>query len=469
MASEKINFTKASLAAIVPPATGRTYLRDAQARFLIIDIQSSGSKTFQVYRKVNGVPKRIALGKFNSVLSESRDFPAGTDPLALIGNAPELNVRMARKLADAVNASLDKGMNPAQHAREVRQRHNNELTLRQAFDRYYSDHLIAHDKRSASLLKDDFARYLGSVPPGQKKPRGQEKVKSIGAVDWEGRKLPSISQADVRKMLLSMKDGTGARTANRVLALLRSIYNKMIDWKLYTGDNPCAGIVKFNEISRDRFVTGNELPRFMAALNKVNHPDFTDYVLLSLYTGMRRANVLALRWQDLNFDAGIITVPSEVSKNGAPLTVPITTATRTILERRKASVKIDAAGVEDSPYVFAATSATGHMSPPNKRWKALLVDAGITDLRLHDLRRSLASWAAMGGASLPIIGKMLGHSSSESTSVYARLQLDPVALAMESATAAMLAKAAPAVDFSALPPSNVPAADCETDSSSDDL
>jgi integrase len=439
MANEKINFTRTALGSVAIPTTGRVYIRDERARFLIVDVQSSGTKTFQVYRKVNGKPTRITLGKFNPDFPESKVFPTGTDPLALIGNASELNVKMARMLTEAVNASLDRGVDPAAHARDQRQKQNSVLTLRQAFDLYSKDHLIPHAKRTANDLCNDFDRYLGKVASGQKKPRGKEKVKSPGAVDWETRKLTSISQADVRSMMMSIQDGVGSRTANKVYVLLNSIYNKMLDWKLFAGDNPCDGIDKFKEVSRDRFVTGDEIPRFMKALNEINHPDFTDYVLLSLYTGMRRANVLALRWQDLNFDAGIITVPSEVSKNGTPLTIPITSATGTILERRKAAKKAEEIGFKKNPYVFPAKSTTGHMSPPNKRWKALLGDAGITDLRLHDLRRSLGSWAAMGGASLPIIAKMLGHSSSESTSVYARLQLGPVAIAMESATAAMLA------------------------------
>lgn len=451
MANEKINFTKVTLSAIAPPEQGRKYVGDSQTRFLLIDVQASGTKTFQVYRKFQGRPTRIVLGRFGSSIPESRDLAAGTDPLTLINNSAELNVRIARKLADAVNASLDKGINPGQHARQLRMLSAQELTLRQAFEKYFSDHLVAHEKRSASLLRDDFARYLGTVTPGQKKLRGKEKVKSVGAVDWEQRKLPTISQTDVRKMLITLKDGTGARTANRVLAILRSIFNKMIEWKLFAGENPCFGVNKFKEVSRERFVTGDELPRFLAAVEKLDHQDFKDFVLLSLFTGARRANVLAMRWQDLNFDAGLFTVPSEVSKNGQPLTIPITTAARTILERRKLAMEARAP-MEGCPYVFSAKSGSGHMSPPNKRWKALLADSGVSDLRLHDLRRSLGSWAAMGGASLPIIGKMLGHSSSESTAVYARLQAGPVAIAMETATMTMLAKGKGEAELRPLPP-----------------
>lgn len=453
MSNEKHTFTKASLTALTPPSNGRAYYRDGLTRSLIIDVQSSGTKTFRVYRKVNGIPKKITLGKFNPSMPESRDFPSGTDPLTLVGNAGELNVKMARKLAEAVNASLDRGIDPAQRARSARVLGSQELTLRQAFDAYYKDHLVPHGKKTSEDLSNDFARYLGKVIPGQKKLRGKEKTKSPGAVDWENRKLSSISQADIRAMRISLQDGVGPRTANKVFVLLRSIYNKMIDWKLYPGENPCTGIEKFKEISRDRFVTGDELPRFMEALNKIAHPDFTDYVLLSLFTGMRRANVLAMRWQDLDFDAGIITVASEVSKNGAPMTIPITSVVLAILKRRRNAIETSSTKPEKGVYVFPANSAAGYMAPPNKRWKELLADAGITNLRLHDLRRSLGSHAAMSGASLPIIGKMLGHSSSESTTVYARLQLDPVAVAMETATQAMLSKASVTDGRQALPPS----------------
>ena len=78
------------------------------------------------------------------------------------------------------------------------------------------------------------------------------------------------------------------------------------------------------------------------------------------------------------------------------------------------------------------------MIDPKKAWKALLTAAGLEDLRIHDLRRSLGSWAAIQGTSLAIIGAALGHKSTESTRIYARLTVDPVRDAMEKATSAMV-------------------------------
>lgn len=441
MASPQIALSRSSISAIALPESGRTYYRDEKTRGLVLDVQASGAKTFQIYRKVAGKPTRITLGRFSADIPESREIASGVDPLSLIGNAADLNVRMARKLADAVNASIDRGVNPSSDARQSRLVASVELTLRQAFERYYTDHLIPHGKKTAEDLRNDFARYLGKVPAGQKKPRGKEKVKSVGSVDWEQRKLSSITQENVRQLMISLQSGVGNRTANKTFVLLKAIFNSMIAWQLHTGANPCAHLAKFKEQSRDRFIMGDELPRFMTQLNQEPHQDFKDFILLSLFTGARRANVLSMRWQDLNLDAGIWTVLGEQSKNDAPLTISITTNVRQIIDARKAELSAAAGDGALSPFVFPANSTTGYMSPPNKRWKQLLADANLADLRLHDLRRSLGSWAAMTGASLPVIGRALGHKTASATMIYARLQHDPITEAMERATSAMLDKA----------------------------
>lgn len=455
MASLKINFSRTAVASIIAPESGRIYCRDEKTRGLVLDVQAGGTKTFQVYRKVNGKPTRVTLGRFDPELPESREFTRDTDPLSLIGHSAVLNVKMARKLADAVNAALDRGENPAGEAAQSRLAAKTELTLRQAFERYYQDHLVPQGKKTAEDLRNDFARYVGKVAAGQKKLRGKERQKSAGSVDWETRKLSSITPAHIRQLMISLQAGVGDRTANKVFVMLRSIFNAMLAWKLYAGDNPCTSIAKFKEVSRERFIGGDELPRFMKLLNEHTHRNFKDFILLSLFTGARRENVLSMRWSDIDMDAGIWTVPGKQAKGGAALTISITSNARQILASRKNTVEYvaDETG-KSSPFVFAAKSASGYMSPPNKLWKKLLEDGELKDLRLHDLRRSLGSWAAMTGASLPVIGRALGHRTASATMVYARLQHDPVLEAMERATATMLEKAKPLATETA-PPSPV--------------
>ena len=89
-------------------------------------------------------------------------------------------------------------------------------------------------------------------------------------------------------------------------------------------------------------------------------------------------------------------------------------------------------------FVFPGEGVTKHIVEPKKAWATLLKAAGIENLRIHDLRRTLGSWQARTGASLPIIGKSLNHKTHQATAIYARLDLDPVRQSVNTATAAMM-------------------------------
>src|SRR5207245_4156791 len=108
-------------------------------------------------------------------------------------------------------------------------------------------------------------------------------------------------------LLAALKDGHGASTANRVFELLRAMFNRLAEWKLYEGDNPCAGLSKFDEHERDRFLRGDELPAFFGTLDALPEGAFKDFVSLALYTGARRSNVLGARWIDIDLHAGLWT------------------------------------------------------------------------------------------------------------------------------------------------------------------
>jgi len=86
---------------------------------------------------------------------------------------------------------------------------------------------------------------------------------------------------------------------------------------------------------------------------------------------------------------------------------------------------------------FPGEGKVGHLADPKKAWHRVLKRAGICDLRVHDLRRTLGSWQAAAGANSYIIGKSLGHKSQQSTAIYARLNLDPVRASVNQAIDAM--------------------------------
>ena len=271
-------------------------------------------------------------------------------------------------------------------------------------------------------------------------------------------------------------------TANRVIALISSMYSRAIQWDYFDGNHPCRGMDKYREKSRSRFVLPDEMPRLMLAMEHETNELVRDFVKLALYTGARRSNVLAMQWPDVHLERKEWQIA--MTKNGEPQTVLLTPEAIEVLERRK-----NAAQGSNSLFVFPGSGESGHLVEPRGAWERMLargtalglVEAlaekataktfdyqlaleeaidfpvqtierytplaekhglhlqhyEMRDLHIHDLRRTLGSWLASSGTSLPIIGRVLNHKTPEATKVYARLIVAPVRNAMEEATAAM--------------------------------
>jgi len=263
------------------------------------------------------------------------------------------------------------------------------------------------------------------MPAAPPKKHGRKREKHKAGVDWSGRKLDEITNADVRTLHAEL-GGHAPVLANRVIEIISTVYGRAAEWG-YTGLNPAKGIAPFKEEKRDRFIQADELPGFFSALADDTSDDFKHFVLLCLLTGARRINVLSARWQDINLSSAVWRIPD--SKNGEPVLVALVPEAVEIPNNRDP---------KKTGFVFPAESKTGYLSPPKKRWQALLKRGGIADFRIHDLRRSLGSWQAISGASLAIIGKSLGHKSADATLIYARLSMDPVRASVNTATTAML-------------------------------
>ncbi len=148
------------------------------------------------------------------------------------------------------------------------------------------------------------------------------------------------------------------------------------------------------------------MPRIFRALENEESEVTRDYIYISLYTGARKANVLAMRWDEINFTTKEWRIPK--TKNGDAVSLPlIKEAVEILKERKKQNAKIGLEALQQE-YVFpSAISKSGHVTDPKKAWHRILKEAKIKDLRLHDIRRTLGSYQAITGASLPVIGKSL--------------------------------------------------------------
>ena len=191
---------------------------------------------------------------------------------------------------------------------------------------------------------------------------------------------------------------------------------------------------RFREKKRERSSQPAELPAFFEALRKQKNTDLRDYVLLALWTGARRNDVLSMRWRDVALDQNRWIVPAP--KNQEAYAIPLTPEAIAILQGRleRARRKANKFQTPIPPFVFPSFGKTGHIVDLKGAWKKLLLRAGIQDLHQHDLRRTLGSFQAAQGSSLVVIGKSLGHKSVASTQIYAKLDLDPVRESVMGAT-----------------------------------
>ena len=387
MAVNKMNFTKASLDALpLAPIGGRVTYHDAKTTGLQIRITSTGVKTFSVYRRLKGGPaERVTLGRY-----------------------PNMSIEQARKESARINALISEGINPNTDARALK----TETTLIELFEDFIK---YRRNKKGAYLSDKTKRTYTYDF--------------NIYLLKWGTRRLSSFKDTDFSKLHTEI-GRLHPTTANRVIAMASSLFGFATERKLFRGGNPAQGIRKFPENTRDRFLQADELPQFFKALDEVPSDTLRDFFLIALLTGARRSNVQAMRWDEIHMDRAEWKIPS--TKNGEAQTVTLTPEALTVLAQRRGC---------DPMWVFPSKSQTGHLVEPTRAWAKVLERAGIDDLRIHDLRRTLGSWQAKTGASLLVVGKSLNHKSSVTTAIYARLDLDPVRASVEKATGAMLSAA----------------------------
>ena len=209
--------------------------------------------------------------------------------------------------------------------------------------------------------------------------------------------------------------------ANLVAATLSQIFNKAEAWGLAPeGGNPCRFVVKYKERKRERFLSDDEFDRLGRVLSESEAEGRVSVhaaaaLRLLMLTGCRRNEIVTLRWADVDLDAGELRLAE--TKTGA----------RTVaLSPAAVAVLANLPRVPGNPWVIAGRRPGTRLSNINEQWHRVRTRAELEDVRLHDLRHSWASRALALGESLPMIGRLLGHSQVETTARYAHLARDSV-------------------------------------------
>ena len=228
-----------------------------------------------------------------------------------------------------------------------------------------------------------------------------------------------------RNQVLRWFDGysqTAPGGANRILELLRQILSFAIVCG-HLGTNPARGIKANRRVPLTRFLSRDEIRRLHRSLDEhlQNGPgprQQAEIIRLLLLTGCRKNEILSLRWCEVHGD----TLALADSKTG-PRTIPLNAQARRLIERQPRG---------QSPFVFPSPR---DISRPRKgdlpMWYTVRREADLEDVRLHDLRHTLASHAVMNGVPVPVVSRLLGHSNARMTLRYAHLADKDVAAAAE--------------------------------------
>lgn len=371
----KIRLTKKSVEAIIPGEKD-VIVWDEDLPGFGMKVTPSGKRSYFCYfRTLGGQERRPSIGQHGVLTCDE-----------------------ARNIAKDMLAEVRQGGDPSQARQEQRQA----PTLAEFAERYLADH--ARPKKKALSVEADERNLKNHVLP------------ALGR-----KKLPDITRADIARFHHGMHDKPGA--ANRCLMLLSKIFNLAELWGLRPDNtNPCRHIEKFAEKKIKRFLSRAEYARLGAVLAETNikQPSVTAAILLLIYTGCRRDEILTLRWEHVDFDHKSLNLPD--SKTGQK-SVHLNEAALDVLRAIQP--------VEGNPWVIVGNIKGRHLVNIEKPWRAIRERAGLADVRLHDLRHSFASVGAATGIGLPILGALMGHKEATTTQRYAHLAADPLRAANE--------------------------------------
>ncbi|WP_288758791.1 site-specific integrase [uncultured Brevundimonas sp.] len=223
----------------------------------------------------------------------------------------------------------------------------------------------------------------------------------------------------------------GAGTAARVLGTTAA----MFAWAKGQGlidTIPTHGVRAPLGLAKERFLSPKEAERLLQTIAVMTEErrltdTHADIFRLLLLTGARRSEISGLRWAEVDLERCRLTLPPERTKAGGK------TGVRRITLSRGALAVLTARRTSDGVFVFPSSKdATKPSSALQKAWNRVRSEAGLSDVRIHDLRHTFASLALAKGASLPLIGKALGHSTSRVTERYAHLADDAMQALVEN-------------------------------------
>ena len=339
-----------------------------------IRIYPSEKKTFILSYRVNNRKHLLTLGAFGI-----------------------LTLDQARKMARQEYAKILNDINPL----DKRNQSSKDQIMKVLCEAYLSRYARIHKK----TWQEDERRINKHIIP-----------------KWGSHSVKSISRSDIAAFHAQLGK-TAPYEANRLLRLLSKMFDLAGQWGFSeeSSSNPAKKIHLFKEEKRDRWLKPTELPQLVEAIDQEPNRVAAQAVWLYLLTGARKSELLQAKWSDIDWERKELKIPE--TKAGRIHYIPLTEPAYELLKGIQHT--------KNNPYIFPGHIAGKPLVNITKPWKRICVKAGLEDMRLHDLRRTVGSWLAQSGNSLHLIGKILDHSNQSTTAGYARFAQDQGRQAME--------------------------------------
>ncbi len=335
----------------------------------------------------------------NAVISFVLDYrSSGRKHRYTLSRYPELTASAARQEAIQVRGGLRLGDDPLAQRQQRRQA----PTIEDLFNDFIERHANIY-------LRPNTIRCYEVVGRKNLLPR-------LGKV-----KVADLRRRDVEELHQSLKDTP--YHANRTRALLSKMMSVAKSWE-WRPDNPCEGVPKYREDRRERWLSTEEIERLCSALEEHPNQSAANAIRLLLLTGARRGEVLTATWKDINLELGVWTKPSHHTKQKRTEHVPLSAPALQLLALMKAQG-------DASEFLFPGEVPGKPLQEIKRMWAAVCKKAKLVNVRIHDLRHTYASHLVSSGMSLPIVGRLLGHTQPQTTARYAHLADDPLRQATE--------------------------------------
>lgn len=376
--------TKRVIDALKPKADAY-FIWDSLVTGFGVRVMPSGTKTFQVQYRKGARTRRSSLGRVGVV-----------------------TVDQARGQALEMLGQVASGHDPVEELALERMA----LTVSDLCDRFLEVHVAVHVKPSTA--KDYASSIRRMIRP------------AIGTF-----KVTDVLRKDIANLHYRYRETP--IQANRMLSVLSKMFNMAEMWGLRPdGTNPCRHVPKYKENKRERYLSEAEIQILGDVLSLCERdgsetPHVAAAFRLLLLTGCRLSEIQTAKW-DYVTDRGLELPDTKTGKR----CIPMPSAARAVLSALPRT--------SDNPYIIEGKLLGSHVTDLQRPWRRIRELAGLSDVRIHDLRHTYASIAVSGGMPIQMVGRLLGHTQIQTTLRYAHLADDPVRAAAEENSAVIFAR-----------------------------